>query len=247
MALKKKNCETVIFFDWDDTLQASSELVMKGVTLQTPQMSKEIETSFSDLQNQVISLLKIASEATPNVFIITNAEQGWVQLSSQKFMPRVYSHLNKVKIISARSEYESRFPNTPNMWKQTAFSDNILSIFQIPPPNVNIISFGDSECERLALLSLQKICGKSGKMKSIKFVERPSVSQLRRQLEMVLNNFQFILKHEESLDLLLQISTFVEKQIPPTIKNAEQQINQIPPLEKREKEQNNEKKENESQ
>jgi hypothetical protein len=55
MASKKKLAElTVLFFDWDDTLQASSVLVTKGVTLQTPQMPKEIENLFVPLQEQVI-------------------------------------------------------------------------------------------------------------------------------------------------------------------------------------------------
>lgn len=211
--VKKSLAETtVIFLDWDDTCQASSVLCTNGITLQSPYVPREIEIQFAPLQDQVIKFLDMVTDFTKNVFVITNAEQGWVELSTQKFMPRVFKNLNKVQIISARTVYQDRFINQPNIWKKTAMIDRINGVF--PPTNshigvadINIISFGDSECERNAVLSLSKVCSNSAKIKSIKFVERPSVEQLKRQLEMVMNNFQFIIKHEESLDLMLQIST----------------------------------------
>lgn len=45
--------------------------------------------------------------------IITNAAKGWVEYSSQKFMPKTYDFITKEKIsiISARSEYGNEFPN----------------------------------------------------------------------------------------------------------------------------------------
>jgi len=43
-------------------------------------------------------------------FIITNAAEGWVQFSAQKFLPSVAPILEKITIISARSKYEAHFP-----------------------------------------------------------------------------------------------------------------------------------------
>jgi len=57
------------------------------------------------------------------------------------------------------------------------------------------VSFGDSECERNALLTVGRLCPCS-RAKSIKFVERPTVEQLRRQLDMIFNNFSFIVQHD---------------------------------------------------
>lgn len=50
-------------------------------------------------------------------FIITNAGTGWVELSSQRFLPKLYkemivsAHKIGIKIISARSMYEKQFPS----------------------------------------------------------------------------------------------------------------------------------------
>ncbi|KAA6357120.1 MAG: hypothetical protein EZS28_047353, partial [Streblomastix strix] len=126
----------------------------------------------------------------------------------------------------ARTKYQDKYPNQPNMWKKIAFIERISHCFPssggkgfldgsllmkkgdyVGPQDLNVISFGDSECERNALLSIVKLCSPTARLKSIKFVERPSTEQLLRQLEMIQNNFRFIVMHEGSLDLMLQIST----------------------------------------
>ncbi|KAK2960431.1 putative protein kinase [Blattamonas nauphoetae] len=213
---------TIIFFDWDDTLMASNVLCAHQVTLQTPVVPREIDIMFQTLQDQVINILDTAFKATKHVFVITNAEQGWVELSCQKFMPKVFQHIQDVKIISARTTYQNSFPDKPNMWKKTAFIERINTCFPshapkmtsagtvsspIGPPNLNAISFGDSECERNALISITQLCASTATLKSIKFVERPSTEQLKRQLEMIQHNFHFIVRHNASLDLMLQICT----------------------------------------
>ncbi|KAK2958525.1 putative protein kinase [Blattamonas nauphoetae] len=212
---------TIIFFDWDDTLMASNVLCMNGVGLQTPLVPKHIIADFISLQDRVISLLKCAARFTKNVFIVTNGEYGWVELSCQKFMPRVYDYLKFFPVISARTTYQNTFPDKPNMWKKTTFIERINFCFPpstphqpntrynppIGPPDLNAISLGDSESERDALISLQSVCHTNALLKSIKFVERPSTEQLKRQLEMVESNFPFIVRHNAPLDLMLQIST----------------------------------------
>ena len=42
------------------------------------------------------------------------------------------------------------------------------------------------------------------KTKSVKFAERPSMEQLRRQVELVTNCFQYIYLHEGDLDLQVE-------------------------------------------
>ena len=56
-------------------------------------------------------------------------------------------------------------------------------------------------------MSITDLCSETASLKSIKLVERPTTEQLKRQLEMIMNNFNFIVRHEGSLDLMLQIST----------------------------------------
>jgi hypothetical protein len=43
--------------------------------------------------------------------IITNAAEGWVELSAIRFLPKTYELLKTgIEIISARSKFESAFP-----------------------------------------------------------------------------------------------------------------------------------------
>jgi len=44
------------------------------------------------------------------------------------------------------------------------------------------------------------------KTKSVKFAERPSMEQLRRQIELVTNCFGYIFSHEGDLDLQLTVT-----------------------------------------
>lgn len=205
--------QTTIIFDWDDTLLASTVLCNAGITLQSPCISKDLKQQLTLLENQVIRLISRATETAARVFIITNAEVGWVELSAQKFMPRVVPYLERATVFSARSTYQHCFPNNPNQWKATAFSERICSQFP-KMAEMNIVSFGDSECERSALLNVGRFCANS-RTKSIKFVERPTVEQLRRQLEMICNNFAFIVQHDGNLDLMLTISSTGSTPLPP--------------------------------
>lgn len=213
---------TIIFFDWDDTMLASTVLVTNGVNLSTRVVPLEIVQQFESLQDQVIAIIEAAFKFTKNVFVITNAERGWVELSAQKFMPRVFPYVGKMRVFSARSTFQELYPNQPEEWKKNAFLDRIQSCFTSPSReylggnDLNVISFGDSECERTALLSITPLCHPSARLKSIKLVERPTTEQLKRQLEMIETNFQFIIYQANSLDLMLQISTNTQQgQAPP--------------------------------
>ena len=57
--------------------------------------------------------------------------------------------------------------------------------------------------------------------KSVKFAERPSMEQLRRQIELVTNCFQYIHNHEGDLDLQLTVTVNVQP-------NQQQQLQHVP-------------------
>lgn len=69
----------------------------------------------------------------------------------------------------------------------------------------NIISFGDSVHERSAIYKVTEHMRPYARVKSIKFVERPTVEQLKRQVDLVTNCFEEITRHNGSLDLMLTI------------------------------------------
>ena len=78
-------------------------------------------------------------------FIITNAAEGWVEYSAERYMPSLLPVLAKIKIISARTRYEPHFPNDFTKWKLYAFQETqgIIDDAMI----TNIIALGDSMME----------------------------------------------------------------------------------------------------
>ena len=75
------------------------------------------------LDKAASTILKQAKQLSPDMtFIITNAAEGWVQMSSARFLPRTQAELKKgVTIISARTRYEKLYPHEYQQWKIHAF------------------------------------------------------------------------------------------------------------------------------
>ena len=79
-------------------------------------------------------------------FIITNAAEGWVEFSCDKFFPKCVPLLQKMTIISARAKYESKFPGDVPKWKINAFFD--LEKDELGDGNMkNLVALGDSMME----------------------------------------------------------------------------------------------------
>lgn len=203
-SLKKK---TVIFVDWDDTLLCSTYLSGLGLRLDSEiHQTDSILDELKLLEQCVTQLLKIA-KTFGDVHVVTNAETGWVQLSAKKFIPGVLPLLSGVTVLSARSTYEPMFPDSPLKWKYFAFQDKLVGHFSHEAQDIfkNIISFGDSHVEREAVRAVTRGFTNIN-TKSVKFAEKPSMEQLRRQIELITNCFQYIHSHEGDLDLQLTIT-----------------------------------------
>jgi len=201
---------TIIFLDWDDTLLCSSVLSGQGIKLDSdlegcPDLLRQLD----ELSDFVINVLNIAQKYG-EVHIITNGETGWVQLSAQKFVPRVVPYLEKIRVLSARSTFEQMFPDSPMKWKFHAFQESLAKLYSGPECFKNVLSFGDSHAEREAIRAVTKGLPYT-KTKSIKFAERPSIEQLQRQLELVGNCFQYINNHEDDLDLCMSLSVTAQQ------------------------------------
>jgi hypothetical protein len=200
------DAKTVIIFDWDDTLLASSFLSSKGYRLDNNmQRCSEVDEQLKLLEKAVINVITTALQYG-EVHVITNAETGWVQLSAKKFIPGVLPILERVTVVSARSTYEKTHPEAPLKWKECAFQDNLVRHFtEYDSVIKNIISFGDSHVEREAVRNVSRSFT-NAKTKSVKFAERPSMEQLRRQIDLITNCFQYIYSYDGDLDLMLTIS-----------------------------------------
>lgn len=207
--------KTIIFLDWDDTLLCSSVLSSNGIKLDTnltgyPDLLRQLD----DLSTSIINILNVAA-SHGELHIVTNGETGWVQLSAQKFVPRVVPLLEHIRVLSARSTFEEQFPDSPMQWKFQAFQQNLAELYSGPECIKNVLSFGDSHAEREAIRAVTRGLPFT-RTKSIKFAERPSIEQLQRQLELVVNCFQYINNHQEDLDLCMSLSVPGEPTPQPT-------------------------------
>jgi hypothetical protein len=113
----------VIIFDWDDTLLCTTFLSRLNGIIETKWREKE-KMILNRIDQTASALLTRACDYG-EPFIITNAARGWVEYSSKLFMPTVHQVLidKQIKILSARSAYENKFPGDAKRWKMEAFQE----------------------------------------------------------------------------------------------------------------------------
>jgi len=188
--------QTVIIFDWDDTLLCTSWLNMyDGGSL--PQ---KVCQQLHGIEKATRQLLEM-SLRLGHTFIITNAMSGWVEYSAAKWMPGLLPLLQTIRVISARSRYEVLYPDNVHNWKVRAFLDVQRGLDSELITNLN--SLGDSEYE----MDATQIMGKefsTALIKTIKFRTHPSPEELLKQLELVAHRFQRIVENAKSLKIGLE-------------------------------------------
>ncbi len=183
----QKSHNSLIIFDWDDTLLPTSFLTKNGIYNENLILSNSDQEKIKKLEDIVFELLSKALDRG-DVFIITNAGPGWVEYSAEKYYPKIMSLLKKIHIISARGAFESKFPNNARLWKIHAFLEIKKELEDIV---TNIICLGDSLIEMDAGKILAEKFSEAF-IKTIKFREFPKPEELNKQLTLVLEQFQII-------------------------------------------------------
>lgn len=199
--------------DHDDTLLPTTFVGELGLPLdglddddERLKVPADVAASMSTLDELSEALILEALRHGP-VRIVTNAEAGWVELSSARFLPRTAALLRQrnVRVISARTTYEARFPDKPTAWKVAAFADEIARTFpdardRPADAELNVLVFGDSMSERHAAHAVARQLPRS-RVKTVKFVERPDVGTLQRQLAHVTAVYGDLFVHDGSFDI----------------------------------------------
>lgn len=188
--------QTVIIFDWDDTLLCTSFLNLRQDQLLPP----SVERHLREIANAARNLLELALRLG-HTFIITNAMHGWVEYSTAKWVPELLPVLQKVRVISARTKYEPQFPGEVSKWKIHAF----LEVQRQLDSQIitNLISLGDSNFEMDAVHIMGKEFAQA-LIKTIKFRENPSPEELLKQLELVFQKFEKIVENARNLKIGLE-------------------------------------------
>ena len=195
----KRNRNNLFIFDWDNTLLPTYYLAHENI-LNEKDLPLEYLCIFSILEDCIYKLLKISLDKG-EVYIITNSSIGWVEYSANKYFPSLVKLLNNINIISAKDEFKNIFPDNKNIWKQQAF----LSLKEKILLNRinNIICFGDSYIE---LEAGKKLASEIEKcfIKTIKFKEHPEPDDIIKQINLILNKFNYIYLKEKNLSITIE-------------------------------------------
>ena len=197
--IKDKICNTIFFFDWDDTLLCTSFLVP---ILNSQNNSEKIKIIKNNLKNldEIVSKLLLTTLDKGLVFLVTTAAPGWVEFSSTTFLPITAKVLRKIKIFSAKGLYSKNYPGDPRQWKIKAFK-YIIELYNINTKLVsNLICFGDSLIDLEAIENL-KYMFSNAFVKIIKFKECPHPVELEKEVWIAASQLDYIIKKVKNLTL----------------------------------------------
>lgn len=185
-----------IVFDWDDTLLCTSYLNMKPDAASSPTVQRHLQTICATAAQLIETATKFGQ-----TFIITNAMKGWVEYSATKYIPALLPTLKKIRVISARSEHESKYPGLYTEWKIQAF----LAVQKEMNSHIitNLVSLGDSTIEMDAVHVMGNEFAQA-LIKTVKFRETPTPEELAKQLELVHQKFEKIILNARSLKISLE-------------------------------------------
>lgn len=193
--------QTIVIFDWDDTLCPSfwirddPRLAWHRKAPKDPAIQEPLEA----LQAEVRRLLEVA-KSLGKVVLVTNAVRPWVSTSIKNFMPNVASDMKDIPICYAQENLErlrkEGFDEQTNCiltgFKEAAMKD-VVTDFYTQYPNQswkNLISIGDGMFEHQAIRQVaaqrphqnnEKKC----RTKTIKLMDNPSVDGLRVEVSLV--------------------------------------------------------------
>lgn len=168
--------ETLIIFDWDDTLFPSHEYAY----LKNINCDKNIFISYISYLEHIVYDLLVQAQQYGKVIILTNAQLTWV---TEFCIPTFYKALlglPDIEIISARDKYENINENS-NSWKYYALGDFLEEKKNI----TNVVSITDYIEDKLGLeaailihsVDHKKIC-----YKNIQLKREPHVGDILKQL-----------------------------------------------------------------
>jgi len=193
--------ETILIFDWDDTVLPSTWIARQGLRLDDESVvSAQQRADLCVLEAEAFETFKVAMEHG-EVVVVTNAEAGWIELSCKKFFPGLTEVLHKVRVASARTMFESATVQSPFEWKYKAFAKELEGY--VSRGRVNVVSFGDSQHEREAIIRATHGLAEV-RTKSLKFVERPEVDQLRKEHQLIRGCLRQVIQHDGNLDLCIR-------------------------------------------
>ncbi len=91
------SCRKLFIVDWDDTLNASTWCVQRGIMI-FRQPNEDEKSDLARLSERCADTLQDLMKLG-HVIIVTNAEEGWVQSSARSLMPDVYKYVPRHVVV----------------------------------------------------------------------------------------------------------------------------------------------------
>jgi len=185
--------ETIIIYDWDDTLMCSSAINANQLL---PHQAAQLEA--------VLEQVLTGSMRLGETIIVTNADELWVLESTRRFCPRVLPLLSQISVISARRRYEHGYPGDVFAWKRETFREVLAKRKGAPQvggstgSSLNLIVLGDSPAEMEAAQTSTFGATYPLTIKQVKFKEIPTVDELVEQLHVVVQDLGSIVTSDRS-------------------------------------------------
>lgn len=141
---RPKISQTCIIFDWDDTILCTTFLAPHTNLIYEPNIKfpATLHKKLTELDDVAWELLS-KSKKYGKTYIVTNAAEGWVELSAARFLPKVFKEIqSNVTIISARTRYERLYPRNYQKWKVQAFLETRADMEE--DAITNLVALGDN-------------------------------------------------------------------------------------------------------
>lgn len=191
--------DTILVFDWDDTILPTSWLERIHALSAGGPLRPEVQRQIASLSSVAAQTLNLAT-SLGTVVIITNSAPGWVAQSCQLFMPQMLQQVRSYQTFAKPM-------HAPITFKINSFRRECRQF-------KNVISVGDGDAERIASLRLNGPEQRKGPdaeaprhVKSVKLIELPTCQQLASQLEMLQVRLTDVVAFQGSLDLKSRFQT----------------------------------------
>jgi len=208
--------QTIIIFDWDDTLCPSTFMKRysqatrgpSAKTLKAP-ISDDIQTELDTLTDQVIPLLR-AAQAMGKVVLVTNARRPWVNTSCGRFIPKLQESLKGIDVVYAMeflSDTSYLTTDTLIESKSRAMRSAVSEFYTKYAGQSwkNLISVGDALYEHEAIRQVARDANpgttKKCRTKTVKLIESPTISGLVMQLSLLENWLAKIVLKDDDVSL----------------------------------------------
>jgi len=205
--------QTIILFDWDDTLCPSTWIRdnQPALSYSKPAPCEErYQRPLREMQRQAEAVLTLALKMG-KVMIVTNAMEPWVETSCRNFMPDLLPLVEKIPVIYARSIYDGGDgacvePVSPQRWKEVAFGTEIAGFYSQYERQSwkNVVSIGDSIFERDAVrqvVSSRPSAQKKCRTKTAKLLDEPDIFELTAQVKVIHDALGMMVMYDGHLDI----------------------------------------------